>query len=66
MRSVDLVEPEHLSKQLAPNSLPDIGGRFGGRDHTIVIHAVKQIERLRVADAELDADIRLLTRQSEG
>jgi chromosomal replication initiator protein len=56
----------YLSKQLTPKSLPDIGRRFGGRDHTTVIHAVKQIERLRAADAELDADIRLLTRQLEG
>ena len=53
------------SKQLTPKSLPDIGRRFGGRD-TTVIHAVKQIEKLRAADAELDADIRLLTRQLEG
>ena len=36
------------------------------RDHTTVIHAVKQIERLRAQDSELDADIRLLTRQLEG
>ena len=56
----------YLSKQLTPKSLPDIGRRFGGRDHTTVIHAVKQIARLRAADAELDADIRLLTRQLEG
>ena len=56
----------YLSKQLTPKSLPDIGRRFGGRDHTTVIHAVKQIERLRANDAELDADIRLLTRQLEG
>nr|WP_294846520.1 chromosomal replication initiator protein DnaA [uncultured Sphingomonas sp.] len=56
----------YLSKQLTPKSLPDIGRRFGGRDHTTVIHAVRQIERLRAADSELDADIRLLTRQLEG
>jgi chromosomal replication initiator protein len=56
----------YLSKQLTPKSLPDIGRRFGGRDHTTVIHAVRQIERLRASDAELDADIRLLTRQLEG
>ena len=56
----------YLSKQLTPKSLPDIGRRFGGRDHTTVIHAVKQIEKLRACDAELDADIRLLTRQLEG
>ena len=49
-----------------PKSLPDIGRRFGGRDHTTVIHAVRQIEKLRACDAELDADIRLLTRQLEG
>ncbi|QIL02163.1 chromosomal replication initiator protein DnaA [Sphingomonas sinipercae] len=56
----------YLSKQLTPKSLPDIGRRFGGRDHTTVIHAVRQIEKLRAQDTELDADIRLLTRQLEG
>ena len=55
----------YLSKQLTPKSLPDIGRRFGGRDHTTVIHAVKRIESLRAADAELDADIRMLQRQLE-
>ncbi|WP_203234650.1 chromosomal replication initiator protein DnaA [Sphingomonas solaris] len=56
----------YLAKQLTPRSLPEIGRRFGGRDHTTVIHAVKQIEKLRAMDAELDADVRLLTRQLEG
>ena len=56
----------YLSKQLTPKSLPDIGRRFGGRDHTTVIHAVRQIEKLRASDHELDADIRLLMRQLEG
>ena len=55
----------YLSKQLTPKSLPDIGRRFGGRDHTTVIHAVKRIESLRAADAELDADIRLLQHSLE-
>ena len=55
----------YLAKQLTPRSLPEIGRRFGGRDHTTVIHAVRQIEKLRAQDAELDADIRLLTRQLE-
>ncbi|MGQ0558685.1 MAG: chromosomal replication initiator protein DnaA [Sphingosinicella sp.] len=55
----------YLSKQLTPRSLPEIGRRFGGRDHTTVIHAVRQIERLRAQDPELDSDIRLLTRQLE-
>jgi len=55
----------YLSKQLTPRSLPEIGRRFGGRDHTTVIHAVRQIEKLRAMDPELDSDIRLLTRQLE-
>ena len=55
----------YLAKQLTPRSLPEIGRKFGGRDHTTVIHAVKQIEKLRAQDAELDSDIRLLTRQLE-
>ena len=56
----------YLSKQLTPRSLPEIGRRFGGRDHTTVIHAVKQIERLRALDTEIDADVRLLLRALEG
>ncbi len=56
----------YLAKQLTPRSLPEIGRRFGGRDHTTVIHAVRQIEKLRAMDAELDADVRLLMRQLEG
>ena len=56
----------YLAKQLTPRSLPEIGRRFGGRDHTTVIHAVRRIEKLRQTDAELDADVRLLIRQLEG
>ena len=43
-----------LSKQLTSRSLPEIGRRFGGRDHTTVIHSVKTIERLRNEDKELN------------
>ena len=68
-RSRDVVRPRqiamYLAKALTSRSLPEIGRRFGGRDHTTVIHAVRQIEKLRAQDAELDADIRLLTRQLE-
>ena len=55
----------YLAKQLTPRSLPEIGRRFGGRDHTTVIHAVKQIEKLRAADTEIDADVRTLMRSLE-
>jgi chromosomal replication initiator protein len=56
----------YLAKQLTPRSLPEIGRRFGGRDHTTVIHAVRQIEKLRAADSELDNDVRTLMRVLEG
>ena len=56
----------YLAKQLTPRSLPEIGRRFGGRDHTTVIHAVRQIERLRGEDSEIDNDVRTLIRVLEG
>jgi len=56
----------YLSKQLTPRSLPEIGRRFGGRDHTTVIYAVRQIEKLRLEDQELDNDVRTLVRALEG
>jgi chromosomal replication initiator protein len=56
----------YLAKKLTPRSLPEIGRRFGGRDHTTVMHAVKRIEELRSADRELDADVALLIRQLDG
>ena len=52
----------YLAKMLTPRSLPDIGRRFGGRDHTTVMHAVKRIESLRATDHELDRDIAQLRR----
>jgi chromosomal replication initiator protein len=55
----------YLAKQLTPRSLPEIGRRFGGRDHTTVIHAVRQIERLRGLDHDLDNDVRTLMRTLE-
>ncbi len=47
----------YLSKQLTTRSLPDIGRRFGGRDHTTVIHAVKRIEALRKTDPALNTSV---------
>jgi chromosomal replication initiator protein len=52
----------YLAKKLTPRSLPEIGRRFGGRDHTTVMHAVKRIEELRASDREVDADVTRLTR----
>lgn len=50
----------YLSKKLTRNSYAEIGRRFGGRDHTTVIHAVREIGRRRLENEKLDADIRAL------
>ena len=47
----------YLSKKLTKRSLPDIGRRFGGRDHTTVMHAVKRITELRSEDPTFDAQV---------
>ncbi|MEM8950382.1 MAG: chromosomal replication initiator protein DnaA [Pseudomonadota bacterium] len=56
----------YLAKQLTPRSLPEIGRRFGGRDHTTVMHAIKKIEELRAADSVMSEDIEHLRRQLHG
>jgi len=55
----------YLCKQLTPRSLPEIGRKFGGRDHTTVMHAVRKIEELKAADRTLAEDIELLKRMLE-
>ncbi|MBI1328253.1 MAG: chromosomal replication initiator protein DnaA [Alphaproteobacteria bacterium] len=52
----------YLSKKLTPHSLPEIGRKFGGRDHTTVMHAVKRMEGLMVEDKQWLDDVNLLTR----
>ncbi len=52
----------YLAKVLTLRSLPEIGRRFGGRDHTTVLHAVRKIESLLKADTTLQNDIDLLSR----
>ncbi len=56
----------YLAKRLTPRSLPEIGRRFGNRDHTTVMHAVKRIDALRAADRELDADVTRLHHMLDG
>lgn len=55
----------YLSKQLTTRSLPDIGRRFGGRDHTTIMHGVRVIEEMRGADHQLAEDVELLRRLLE-
>lgn len=56
----------YLAKRLTTRSLPEIGRKFGGRDHSTVIHAVRRIEELRGSDHEIDGAVRSLIRQLEG
>lgn len=56
----------YLSKQLTARSLPEIGRKFGGRDHTTVMHAVKKVEELKTSDPGFAEDIELLRRMLEG
>ena len=55
----------YLCKQLTSRSLPEIGRRFGGRDHTTVMHGVKRIEELRMKDGQIDEDVEMLRRALE-
>jgi chromosomal replication initiator protein len=65
-RTATVVRPRqiamYLSKLLTPRSLPEIGRRFGGRDHTTVLHAVRKIQGLVAADGTLSEEIELLKR----
>jgi chromosomal replication initiator protein len=65
-RTANVVRPRqiamYLSKMLTLRSLPEIGRRFGGRDHTTVLHAVRKIETLATADGSLSEELELLKR----
>ena len=52
----------YLAKQLTARSLPEIGRKFGGRDHTTVMHAVRKIEELCTGDVSFAEDVELLKR----
>ncbi len=52
----------YLSKHLTTRSLPEIGRRFGGRDHTTIMHGIRKVDELKAADSQLAEDIDLLRR----
>lgn len=56
----------YLSKRLTTKSLPEIGRRFGGKDHTTVLHAVKKVEELIATESEFAADVEMLSRMLNG
>lgn len=55
----------YLAKHLTSRSLPEIGRKFGGRDHTTVMHAIRKIEELSGSDPTLAEDVRMLRRALE-
>ncbi len=55
----------YLAKQMTSRSLPEIGRRFGGRDHTTVMHGVRRIEELKITDSQIADDLELLRRALE-
>lgn len=55
----------YLSKHLTTRSLPEIGRRFGGRDHTTIMHGIRKIDELMVDDRQLTEDVDLLRRLLE-
>jgi len=66
-RTANVVRPRqvamYLAKILTLRSLPEIGRRFGGRDHTTVLHAVRKIESLAGNDNAFAEEIEALKRQ---
>jgi len=56
----------YLAKQLTSHSLPEIGRKFGGRDHTTIIHGVRKIEELLQTDTALLHDVESLKRSLAG
>ena len=56
----------YLAKMLTSRSLPEIGRKFGNRDHTTVMHAVRKIEELRAIDPSINEDVEILIRTLRG
>ncbi|MGZ9107245.1 MAG: chromosomal replication initiator protein DnaA [Micavibrio sp.] len=56
----------YLAKQLTSRSLPEIGRKFGGRDHTTVMHAVRKVEELMRDDTQIAQDVEICRRALTG
>lgn len=68
-RSQNVARPRqvamYLAKALTSRSLPEIGRKFGGRDHTTVLHAVRKVQEVKVQDREFSEDLDILRRTLE-
>lgn len=69
-RSQNIARPRqvamYLSKILTSKSLPEIGRKFGGRDHTTVLHAVRKVQEILENDVEFSDDLNTLKRTLAG
>jgi chromosomal replication initiator protein len=69
-RTRDVARPRQLAmylcRELTPMSLPSIGKRFGDRDHTTVLHAVRKIDQLCEVDFEIAEDVTILRERLMG
>ena len=69
-RAQDIVRPRqiamYLAKEMTTRSYPDIGRRFGNRDHTTVLHAVRKIGERRLTDSTLHEELTMISRQLGG
>jgi chromosomal replication initiator protein len=68
-RARNIVRPRqiamYLAKEMTRNSLPEIGRRFGGRDHTTVMHGIRKVEELMLDDHQIEEDVTRLKRLFE-
>ena len=68
-RSQNVARPRqvamYLAKTLTSRSLPEIGRKFGGRDHTTVLHAVRKVQEVKAQDREFSEDLDILRRTLE-
>jgi len=55
----------YLARQLTSSSYPEIGERFGGKDHSTIIHAIKKIEQCMEDDLQLNATVNSLRQAME-
>ncbi len=69
-RKKDITNARHvamyLSKKMTTNSLPEIGRKFGGKDHATVLHAVKRVNEKMNSDSSIASDIEILMKTLEG
>lgn len=69
-RTANLITPRHiamyLAKVITTRSFPEIGRRFGGRDHTTILHACQKIERMMAESESFAAEVNALRAKLEG